>query len=124
MYNGKALSKIQFRKRGWKRITINDVKIVEKESKEYPTKLYDLKDAPKRLYAIGNVKLLNDFSIAVVGARKASNESIRIAQDISFNIAKNNVQIVSGMALGIDTAGHRGALDAKGKTIAVLRLWF
>lgn len=72
---------------------------------------------------LGDEKILNNFSIAIVGARKASIESLNIAENISLNLSKNDIQIISGMALGIDSAGHRGALDIDGKTIAVLRFW-
>lgn len=72
---------------------------------------------------IGNEKILNNFSIAIVGARKASGESLNIAENISLNLAKNDIQIISGMAIGIDSAGHKGALNVGGKTIAVLRFW-
>lgn len=72
---------------------------------------------------LGDEKILNKFSIAIVGARKASTESLEIAETMSLNLSKNDIQIISGMALGIDSAGHRGALDAGGKTIAVLRIW-
>lgn len=69
----------------------------------------------------GNEELLNDFSVAIVGARNAMEDSKKITEKISYNLSKNNVRIISGMALGIDSIAHDACLKAKGKTIAVLR---
>lgn len=62
----------------------------------------------------------NATYIAIVGTRKATHEGISIARDIARQCAKNGLTVVSGLALGIDGAAHEGALDAGGKTIAVL----
>ena len=75
---------------------------------------------PNNYMWFGNEKLLNNFSIAMIGSRNAEDESKKIAEKISYNLSKNNIQIISGMALGIDSAAHNACLKAKGKTIAVL----
>lgn len=93
-------------------ITIND--------KEYPKNLKQINDYPMYLYAKGNLELLNRKSIAVVGSRNCTNYGKCIAKDISKKLVKNNYVIVSGLARGIDTFSHIGALNNKESTIAVL----
>ncbi len=76
---------------------------------------------PEKLYAIGNIKLLKEKNlIAIVGSRRASEYGLRNAHKISKILAEAGCVIVSGLALGIDAASHRGALLSSGKTIAVL----
>ncbi len=76
---------------------------------------------PKKLFAIGNMKLLDEkYLVAIVGSRRATDYGLKNARRIAERLAEAGVVIVSGLALGIDAAAHRGALDAKGKTIAVL----
>lgn len=92
------------------------------ESKEYPEQLREIYDAPLKLYVLGNKEILKQSSIAIVGARKATEYGKKIAIQFSKDLSKNGINIISGLALGIDTCAHLGALQAtsKGKTIAVL----
>lgn len=90
-------------------------------SKFYPERLKNISSPPKQLYCLGNLKLLNHYkNIAMIGSRNCSFYGKRVAKDFAFNLAKNDVCIVSGMAKGIDSFSHIGALNAKGKTIAIL----
>ena len=98
----------------------SNIKIIKKEDKNFPNQLKDLKGCPKQIYAIGNLSLLNEFSISVVGARVCEEESKEFAKKISYGLAKENVVIVSGLAYVIDSVAHESALRANGKTIAVL----
>jgi len=75
---------------------------------------------PKKLYVMGDETILKGFGISIVGSRKASKYGQDIAKSLAYGLSKKGSNIISGMALGIDTAAHRGALIAKGKTIAVL----
>ena len=72
------------------------------------------------LYVKGDLSLLEGRNIAVVGTRKASENGFRNIRSIARDLAGSGVTVVSGMAIGIDSAAHLGALDAKGKTVAVL----
>ena len=87
---------------------------------EYPKKLLEIFNPPKSLYCIGNINLLNENSIAIVGSRKCSEYGKIVAEKIGKKAALSNVTVVSGMAAGIDTFGHEGCLIAGGNTIAVL----
>lgn len=75
---------------------------------------------PKKLYVMGDETILNEFGLSIVGARRASKYGLEIAKSLAYGLSKKGANIISGMALGIDTAAHKGALIAKGKTIAVL----
>lgn len=85
----------------------------------YPPLLKSLPDAPAVLYVKGTLLPSDEQSLAVVGTRKASVYGREVAHDLSRQLARNGITVVSGLAHGIDTAAHRGALDG-GRTIAVL----
>lgn len=100
------------------------IKIFKSTDKKYPSKLLKIKDYPKELYVLGNEKLLNKKSIAIVGSRDCTEYGAKYAESFAEQISKENICIVSGMALGIDTCAHIGALKEKGNTIAVLGCGF
>ena len=94
---------------------------VNMNSKYYPERLRNIEDPPKELYCLGNLELLNyKNNIAIIGSRNCSRYGERAAKDFAYNLAKEDICIVSGLAKGIDSFSHIGALNAKGKTIAVL----
>ena len=86
----------------------------------YPKALLEIADPPPFLYAKGNLALLNQASIAVVGSRNASVQGEKNAEAFAQGLCEYGLCIVSGLALGIDGAAHRGALRANGATIAVV----
>ncbi len=87
---------------------------------EYPYLLSEIKDKPKTLYVVGNAKLLHRKSIAIVGSRDCTNYGAKVSEKLAYNLSKQNIIIVSGLARGIDTYAHIGCLKAGGKTIAVV----
>jgi DNA processing protein len=87
---------------------------------EYPKALLEIADPPPFLYAKGNLALLNQPSIAIVGSRNATVQGEKNAQAFAAELCSYNLCVVSGLALGIDAAAHRGALSAQGATIAVV----
>lgn len=89
-------------------------------SPDYPALLKEIKDFPRELFYIGNIKLLQKRCAAVVGSRNTNQYGRSMAVAISKKLAERDVAVVSGMARGIDTCAHRGALSAGGNTIAVL----
>lgn len=96
------------------------IKDVNIESNQYPHLLKYIKDPPRKLYYIGDLKILEFPTVAVVGARKASSYGKWVAEKIGMRLAENDIVVVSGMAAGIDSISHKGALSVEGKTIAVL----
>jgi len=87
---------------------------------EYPRGLSDINNPPKNLYVRGDAEILSMPSFAIIGTRKATRAGIDLAERTAGGLASKGLAIVSGLAMGIDTAAHRGALSADGKTIAVL----
>ena len=96
---------------------------ITQEDSIYPSLLKQIKSPPEILYAVGNISLLNTNCIAVVGSRKHSEYGQKATKLFVKGLVKNNITIVSGMALGIDSIAHNTAISENGKTIAVLRQW-
>ncbi len=90
------------------------------KNKNFPESLKNIPKPPKRIFVRGNVLQEDKTAIAIVGARKCSSYGKQTAYDIAYALAKNGVTIISGLALGIDGEAHKGALDAGGRTLAIL----
>jgi len=96
------------------------LKILTKDDEEYPKNLKDTIDPPLVLYVKGELRPEDKNAIGIVGSRRASFYGLDNAQKFAFGLSEEGFTIVSGMARGIDTYAHRGALKAKGRTIAVM----
>ena len=101
------------------RIKASGAEIVTFHDPRYPDCLKEIYDPPILLYARGRTDLLRSFKVAVVGSRRPTPYGMAVADRLSGELASAGLVIVSGMARGIDTAAHRGALRAGGDTIAV-----
>lgn len=101
---------------------LNDVSVkISCFEEEYPKKLLSIKEYPESLYCRGNTELLKKNKIiAIVGSRNCSEYGRKYARLFAKNLAKENVCVISGLATGIDSAAHDGAIGEDGKTIAVL----
>lgn len=96
------------------------IKITQKDD-IYPKKLLQIKRSPKELYVAGNYELLNEKqSVAIIGSRDCTEYGRKYANYFSEELSKKGICIVSGMAIGIDALAHIGAVENKGRTIAVL----
>ncbi len=95
------------------------IQIIARGDPRWPSRLSEIYDPPLVLYVRGNVEALARPGIAVVGTRHPTPYGIGMAERLSADLASRGIVIFSGMARGVDTAGHRGALKAKGKTVAV-----
>lgn len=99
----------------------NNIELILCNDKRYPLTLNEIEDKPTCLYVRGNLECLYDDCIAIVGSREASEYGKSVARNFAKEIADRNVNIVSGLARGIDKYAHLGALESSiGKTIAVL----
>ena len=97
------------------------MKIITIKDNDYPESLKQIYDYPKTLYVEGNTQILNQEAYAIIGCRDCSRYGQKTAMKLAYELSKSNKIIISGLARGIDTAAHIGCLQAKGKTIAVLR---
>ncbi len=95
-------------------------KIISLSDPEYPARLKEIYDPPVILFVKGSVEVLAQPGIAMVGTRHPTPYGTGMAERLSTDLAARGLVIISGLARGIDTASHRGAIAAKGKTIAVL----
>lgn len=98
----------------------NNIEIVSLYDTYYPDKLKVIYDPPIVLYVKGNKKILNNKSVAIVGCRLPTSYGKNIANNMAYNLSVNNINIISGLARGIDTCSHIGCLKANGTTIAVV----
>jgi DNA processing protein len=96
------------------------VSLVTVLDEAYPANLRLVYDRPPFLFVRGELRDDDRRAIAVVGTRKASPKGLREASELAHGLAKRGVTVVSGLALGIDTAAHRATLDAGGRTVAVI----
>ena len=103
---------------------MKNIELIKNTDKEFPQNLLNIEKSPKELYIMGNKKLLNKKSLAIVGTRNCTPYGAECAEKFATDISKKNLCIISGMALGIDTFAHNGALKEKGNTIAVLGCGF
>ena len=96
------------------------IKIDNKDAR-YPKRLLEIKDFPKELYVIGNMDLLQSkYTVGIVGSRNCTEYGRTVSYNFAKELSSNLVCVISGMAIGIDSMAHNGAIDEQGKTIAVL----
>jgi DNA processing protein len=101
------------------RARVAGANIVTLDDPAYPTQLRQIYDPPLALYVRGAPDLLSQSSIAIVGTRHPTPYGLGMAERLSCDLAARHLVIVSGLARGIDAAGHRGALAGRGKTVAI-----
>ena len=98
----------------------NNRSIIAWDHPEYPKALLETSDPPALLYCEGRTELLNRPALAIVGSRNATAQGVRNAHAFSCALSDAGLTIISGLALGIDAAAHRGGLEGRSSTIAVL----
>ena len=96
------------------------IRVITWKDKTYPPLLREIDDSPPVLYTYGKLTEADQFALAVVGTRNSTTYGRQVTERIVTDLAKGQVTIVSGLALGIDTIAHTTALDSGGRTIAVL----
>ena len=103
---------------------INKIYEINETDRLYPKKLLQIKDRPNKIYVVGNIELLNNKSIAIVGSRISSTYGEYYAAKFAKEISEKGITIISGLAKGIDGIAHQNSKQEKGKTIAVLGCGF
>jgi DNA processing protein len=96
------------------------ITVITRYDKSYPQNLKTIPDAPPVLFQTGDFQDEDSCAVAIVGTRQPGQRGRKIARELAYGLAELGFTIVSGLALGIDTAAHQGALQADGRTIAVL----
>jgi DNA processing protein len=94
--------------------------VITQESPEYPRSLREIHSPPIVLYVWGEIQERDHHAIGVIGARRTTHYGMESAKKLSYQLAYAGLTIISGLARGIDTAAHHGAIAAKGRTIAVI----
>ncbi|MCR5201851.1 MAG: DNA-processing protein DprA [Lachnospiraceae bacterium] len=101
-------------KRDYEKLEKRQIHFTYYGEEEYPEKLYDIDGAPFSLYYKGKLPTGDKKSVAVVGARNADYSGFQIAKSLSKQMADHGIEVISGLARGIDSSAHRGALDSAG----------
>jgi DNA processing protein len=102
------------------RIEPGGVRVVTRDDDDYPKNLREIYDPPLVLYVKGTLSDRDALAIAIVGSRRTTLYGQEMARKLAYQLARVGVTVVSGLARGIDTAAHKGALQAKGRTVAVI----
>ncbi|KPJ98594.1 MAG: hypothetical protein AMK71_11175, partial [Nitrospira bacterium SG8_35_4] len=97
-----------------------NVRLMTFNDPDYPLGLRQIHDAPIVLYVKGSFEHADKYGISIVGSRTSTDYGMQVAETMGYRLASSGLTVVSGMARGIDTASHKGALRAAGRTIAVL----
>ena len=96
------------------------IQVVTCRDAGYPARLKEIYDYPPLLYIRGRLLVEDEWCLAVVGTRRPTVYGRQVAEEIAAELAQNKITIISGLAKGIDSVGHRGALGAGGRSIAVM----
>ncbi len=103
----------------WEKLEKYNITLLLPSDKQFPKIIKEIPSPPFGLYIKGKCEFPSP-AVAIVGTRKATQEGQRISQQFGYELAEQNIPVISGLALGVDQAAHKGALEIKGKTIAVL----
>jgi DNA processing protein len=104
----------------WERIQAQNIQVLTWEDEEYPRRLKEIEQPPPVLYLRGDLKLEDDWAVAIVGTRRITAYGRQVAEEVSSTLARNGVTVVSGLARGVDAVAHQAAVHAGGRTLAVL----
>lgn len=104
----------------WERLQQHKVTVLVWDDAEYPHRLKEIDQPPPVLYVRGTLGEQDEWAVAVVGTRHVTAYGRQVAEEVSGTLARSGVTVVSGMARGVDTFAHQAALNAGGRTIAVL----
>ena len=104
----------------WARIQAQAIQVLTWEDAEYPRRLKEIEQPPPVLYLRGELKLEDEWAVAIVGTRRITAYGRQVAEEVSGTLARNGITVVSGLARGVDAVAHQAAVHAGGRTLAVL----
>lgn len=104
----------------WDRIQSLGIQVLTWESDAYPRRLREIDQPPPVLYVMGDLQPQDEFAVAIVGTRRITAYGRQVAENIAAFLARNGLTVISGLARGVDSVAHKAALDAGGRTLAVL----
>ncbi len=102
------------------RLASLNVAVISRWDRDYPKTLLDVSEAPDLLFYRGDLSVMGDSGVAIVGARKPTASGIKLARELAADLGASGVTVISGLARGIDTAAHLGCLSANAPTVAVI----
>jgi DNA processing protein len=104
----------------WNKIITAGINVVTWDDQDYPSRLREINQPPPILYSRGTMSLDDEWAVSIVGTRRVTAYGKRVTEELAGYLARNGITIISGLARGVDTIAHRAALEAGGRTIAVL----
>lgn len=104
----------------WERIEKQGIRVMTWDDETYPSRLKEIDQPPPVLYALGELAPEDDWAVAIVGTRRITSYGRQVAEEVASALARSGVTVVSGLARGVDAVAHKAALDAGGRTLAVL----
>jgi DNA processing protein len=104
----------------WDSIQAKGIQVLTWEDSEYPSRLKEIDQPPPVLYVRGRIQVEDEWAVAVVGTRRITNYGRQMTEELAACLAQNGVTVVSGLARGVDAVAHQAALNAGGRTLAVL----
>lgn len=96
------------------------IQSLTKNDKNYPSKLLGLSSSPETIYFIGDISILENKVVAVIGKREATEKELQVSKDVGYYLAQKGYTVLNGLAIGCDKSAIEGALKAKGKVVAVM----
>ncbi|MBN2549465.1 MAG: DNA-processing protein DprA [Anaerolineales bacterium] len=106
--------------RAWQSIEHHHITVLTWDDPHYPRRLKEIDQPPPVLYLQGELSEVDQWAVAIVGTRRITAYGRQVAQELAAAMARNGVTVISGLARGVDAAAHQAALDAGGRTLAVL----
>lgn len=104
----------------WQRLEKQGITVITWQDKHYPRRLREIDQPPPVLYTRGELLLEDEWAVAVVGTRRVTPYGRQIAEQVATTLAHSGVTVVSGLAHGVDAIAHQAAINAGGRTVAVL----
>ncbi|UCD40626.1 MAG: DNA-protecting protein DprA, partial [Chloroflexota bacterium] len=104
----------------WEQLQAQGVTVLIQTDEAYPRRLREIDQSPPVIYLKGELTEGDEWAVAVVGTRRVTAYGRQVAEEIVATLARNGITVVSGMARGVDSISHQAALNAGGRTVAVL----